>query len=383
MPDPTVPAGPTRVRHAPSVAPRWLVLALATVLLGSVSMAAPPPAQAIAVRPLAVIVVGPTHGVTWRYIADANRIAAQLRAYGARVRRVYSPWATWDRVRAAARGANLFVYLGHGNGYPSPHGPFNPRKMDGLGLNAVGGRGHWNTRYYGEYYVKRGLHLAPGAVVILNHVCYAGGSSEPGHARPRRATATRRVDNFAAGFLRAGAAAVFATDRSPRTLIRDLFRTGRSMASVFWNSPDTTSRYASTFWSRRTTGMRGILAPRAPGQYYMAVTGRLRMTALEWRRSWGPQPAVNGPAPDPGATPSPDPTLDPGASPPADPSAAPTSDPTAPPDPGTSPAPDPGNSPPPDPTLAPNPTPDPGATPSPDPTPPPDPTPAPNPTPGG
>jgi hypothetical protein len=345
-----LPPGRTRARHVQHATPRLLVLLVTAILLGGFTLAVPPAAGAATARPLAVIVVGPTHGVTWKYLADASRIAAQLRAYGARVRRVSSPWATWDRVRAAARGANLFVYLGHGNGYPSPHGPFNPKKMDGLGLNAAGGHGHWNTRYYGEYYLARGLHLAPDAVVILNHVCYAGGSSEPGYARPRRAAATRRVDNFAAGFLRAGAAAVFATDRSPRTLIRDLFRSGRSMASVFWNSPDSTARYASTFWSRRTPGMRGILAPRQPGAYYMAVTGRLRMTALEWRQSWVPAPAAPpAPSPDPGQSPTPstDPSL--AASP--DPSGSPT----PPPDPSGSPTP------PPDPTL--DPTPDPAPTP--------------------
>jgi hypothetical protein len=373
-----MPPGPSHARQAPRDATRLLVLALSAILLGGITLALPPGVDAATARPLAVIVVGPTHGVTTKYLADANRIAEQLRAYGARVRRVYSPWATWDRVRAAARGANLFIYLGHGNGYPSPHGPFNTRKMDGLGLNAVGGRGHWNTRYYGEYYVARGLHLAPGAVVILNHVCYAGGSSEPGYAYPRRATATRRVDNFAAGFLRAGAAAVFATDRSPRTLVRDLFRTGRTMAWVFWNSPDSTSRYASTFWSRRTPGMRGILAPRRPGQYYMAVTGRLTMTALEWRQCWNPPlPAAPPPSLDPSPTPtaSPDPaatpTPDPGSSPSPDPAATPTPTPS----PGASPAPDPGASP------APDPTPDPGATPTPAPEQ--TPTPEPTPPPGG
>ena len=367
------PAGPRRARHLDRAASRLLAAALAAVLLAGATLAAPQPTSAAAARPVAVIVVGPTHGVTPVYLADARRIADQLRSYGARVRQVYSPWATWDRVKAASRGANLLVYLGHGNGFPSPHGPFNAKKMDGLGLNAAGGRGHWNTRYYGEYYIARGLDLAPGAVVILNHVCYAAGSSEPGYAPPRRATAVRRVDNFAAGFLRAGAAAVFATDRSPRTLIRDLFRTRRTLAWVFWNSPDSSSRYASTFWSRRTPGMRGILAPRAPGRYYMAVVGRLRMTALDWRHSWDPPTATSStPSPDP----SPAPTLDPGPSPSPDPSATPgpTPDPSATPTPAPDPI--PGPTPSPDPGITPAPTPDPGATP----TPPPDPTPTPDPT---
>ena len=374
-----MPAGPTRARHAHDAARRLLALTLAAVLVGGVAFTLPHGADAATARPLAVIVVGPTHGVTWRYLADANRIADQLRAYGARVRRVYSPWATWDRVRAAAKGANLLVYLGHGNGYPSPHGPFNAKKMDGFGLNAVGGRGHWNTRYFGEYYVAR-LHLAPGAVVLLHHVCYAGGSSEPGHAYPRRATATRRVDNFAAGFLRAGAAAVFATSASPRTLLRDLFRSNRTMASVFWNSPESYRTYASTFWSRRTPGMRGILAPRRPGQYYMAVTGRLSMTAREWRHSWIPA-AMAPPTPSPDPSPSPVPSADPGLGSSPDPAASPTPSPDpTPTEPGASPTPDPAT-PAPGTSPSPDPTPDPGAGPTPGPTPLPEPTATSEPTP--
>ena len=278
-----MPAGPTRARHAHGVARRLLALALAAVLVGGVAFTLPHGADAATARPLAVIVVGPTHGVTWRYLADANRIADQLRAYGARVRRVYSPWATWDRVRAAAKGANLLVYLGHGNGYPSPHGPFNPKKMDGLGLNAVGGRGHWNTRYFGEYYVAR-LHLAPGAVVLLHHVCYAGGSSEPGHAYPRRATATRRVDNFAAGFLRTGAKAVFAeTLGNASYVIRGLFTTNRTIQQVFWSAPNRTGSYKVTFASARTPGMTALMDPRGPSSFYRSVVGELSMTAAAWR----------------------------------------------------------------------------------------------------
>ncbi len=85
-------------------------------------------------RPLAVIVVGPVSGMTPMYLRDARRIATQLRSYGARVSEIYTPRATWARVKEAARGANLFVYMGHGNGYPSPYGRFNPERMNGLGL---------------------------------------------------------------------------------------------------------------------------------------------------------------------------------------------------------------------------------------------------------
>ena len=281
--------------------------------------------------PLAVIVVGPVDGMTGYYKRDARRVARQLRAYGARVRKIVSPWATWSRVREASHGANLFVYLGHGNGFPSPYGGFDPVKMNGLGLNARAGQGNWNVRYYGERYVRRSLHLAPGAVVILNHVCYAAGGSEPGRGYPTRSTATRRADNFAAGFLHAGAAVVFASDRAVAPIVHDLFRSGRRMQGIFWDSPWTSGRFDSRFSSRRTRGAVGILAPYTPGRFYQSVVGRLGWTAHEWRLSWNPPAAAvvsPTPTPPPGPTPTPGPTPSPTPEPSPNPTPEPTPAPT-------------------------------------------------------
>lgn len=355
--------------HPGASARRRASTAFAAVLLALAALVAVPivdpdaTADAAGGRPLAVIVVGPVEGTTAYYKRDARRIASQLRSYGARVREIYSPYATWSRVRDAARGAHLFVYLGHGNGYPSPYGSFNPKKMNGLGLNASAGRGNWNVRYYGEHYVRRYLDLAPGAVVILNHVCYAAGSSEPGRGYPTRRTATKRADNFAAGFLAAGAAAVFASDRSVTTIVRDLFRSSRTMRSVFWHSPWTSSRYDSRFSSRRTSGAVGILAPYRPGAFYQSVVGDLGWTTREWRAAWNPPVVAEPPPVEP--TPEPTPPLDPATEP--TPVPTPTPEPTG--DPAPTPTPDPTPAPDPAPTPAPDPTPAPTATPEPEPTP--------------
>lgn len=348
------PGAAARGRASAAVAAALLALA-ALVALPIVDPA--PATAAAAGRPRAVIVVGPVEGATASYKRDANRIADQLRAHGARVRKVYSPWATWSRVREAARGANIFVYLGHGNGYPSPYGRFDPRKMNGLGLNARGGRGNANGTYVGEYYVRRGLHLAPGAVVILNHVCYAAGSSEPGRAYPSRTTARKRADNFAAGFLRAGAAAVFASDRSVVDIIRGLFGGTRTMSGVFWGSPWTTLRYDSGFRSRRTPGATGILAPYRPGAYFQSVVGELGWTTAAWRATWSAPTVV--PAPDPTPEPTPGPTPEPEPTPTPVDAAEPAPEPT----PSAEPSPDP--EPTPVPTPAPQPTPVPEPFPSP------------------
>ena len=82
-----------------------------------------------------VIVVGPVEGSTPRYKSAAKSYAALARSFGAYVVEVYSPKATWAKVKAAAKGANIFIYLGHGNGYPSPYGPFAADRRNGMGLN--------------------------------------------------------------------------------------------------------------------------------------------------------------------------------------------------------------------------------------------------------
>ena len=45
---------------------------------------------------------------------------------------------------------------------------------------------------------------------MFRHLCYASGNSEPGLPEGSTSDAIQRVDNYAAGFLRAGAKAVVA-----------------------------------------------------------------------------------------------------------------------------------------------------------------------------
>src|SRR6266511_4322815 len=164
--------------------------------------AIPPAASAATMK--VVIVVGPVESMTSTYIYDARVLAKQARSYGAAVTEIYSPYATWSRVRSAAQGANLFIYLGHGNGWPSPYAPFNTKTKDGLGLNAASGSGNYNNKYYGEYYLINYIRLAPNAVVILNHLCYSAGNSESWQPNPTRTVAKQRIDNFGAACLRIG-----------------------------------------------------------------------------------------------------------------------------------------------------------------------------------
>ena len=78
------------------------------------------------------------------------------------------------------------------------------------GLNATSGNGNSNVKYWGEYYIDRDIQMAPNAVVILARLCYASGNSEPGGAAPSVTTATKRIDNYGAGFLTGKPRAVLA-----------------------------------------------------------------------------------------------------------------------------------------------------------------------------
>ncbi len=100
---------------------RLAVLSLAFALMAAVGIAAnPTPAAAAGMK--VVVVAGPVESSTAKYVANAQRYAAQARSYGATVIEIYSPNATWARVKAAAQGANVLIYLGHGNGSPNPYG---------------------------------------------------------------------------------------------------------------------------------------------------------------------------------------------------------------------------------------------------------------------
>ena len=157
-----------------------------------------------------VIIVGATHGATSDYRSKADQAYAEAKRHTPNVYKVYSPNATWSKVKSATVNASVVIYFGHGNGWPSPYPKDSAyTTKDGFGLNATAGNGDNNTKYYGEPYVST-LDLAPNALVLLHHLCYASGNSEPGHAAPTRSVAKQRVDNYGAGFLRAGVSAVIA-----------------------------------------------------------------------------------------------------------------------------------------------------------------------------
>jgi flagellar hook assembly protein FlgD len=235
---------------------------LALLLVASLGVAVPS-VGAAAGEPKVVIIVGATEGTTASYRRSADEIATAALQYTSNVVKVYSPDATWTRVKAAVSGAALVVYLGHGNGWPSPY-TYDPayKTKDGFGLNKVEGAGDSNRVYYGEPYIET-LAL-DGAVVILNHLCYASGNSEPGAAEPSLSVARQRVDNYASAFLRAGAAAVIAdAHHGVDGYLRDLFTTSQPLESL-WSNQWTSAGNIVSFSSTRTPGAIAYQDPNTP-----------------------------------------------------------------------------------------------------------------------
>jgi hypothetical protein len=261
----------------------FALMALASIIGLTGLLTGLAPAQAATPMKVAII-VGPSHSATARYISHARRYAAQARHYGATVVEIYSPNATWTRVRTAAAGANILIYLGHGNGSPSPYGPFSAARRNGMGLNAAAGRGHANVKYYGQDPVRTGIKLDRNAVVLLNHLCYASGNSEPGHGNPSKSVAMQRADGYGTGFLRTGAKIVFAVGRGGlETILTRLFTSNMNMAQIFTTDPSFSGTRDFRFASRKTPGAAVWMAPYARARYYYSMNGSWNMTAAQVR----------------------------------------------------------------------------------------------------
>ncbi len=220
------------------------------------------------------IIVGATGSETSHYRDIADSAYATAIQYSSNVVKVYSPNATWSAVSAAVTGASLVIYLGHGNGWPSPY-TYDPsyKTKDGFGLNSSAGHGDDDLAYYGEPSMAT-LKLAPNAVVILNHLCYASGNSEPQNAAPTLSVAEQRVDNYGQGFFDAGAAAVIAEGHgSINGMIRDLFTTHQSIIDMWRNQSDYNGNEFS-FRSFRSPSFTAYMDPNSTsGGYYRSIIG--------------------------------------------------------------------------------------------------------------
>jgi hypothetical protein len=220
---------------------------LRTILIALVAtvatVAAPLAAHGAVASPKVVIIVGPTGSGTANNRSQGDEIAAAATALGATVVKVYSPNATWSKVKAAVNGAKIIVYLGHGNGYPNPYsGNYYPDRVDGWGLNRTTTNGdgdNWSTTmvYCGEKallgtltssdgqaqrtYCSGGpITPAAGFVMIYSNACYAPGANEPQNPDATASEALKHVSYFSRPMVSGlGASGYFATDHGADNLV--------------------------------------------------------------------------------------------------------------------------------------------------------------------
>jgi hypothetical protein len=263
-----------------------IALALALALITSVAAITPTPvaASGAGTSPKVVIIVGATHGLTSNFRGYADLEYAEAIKHTDNVVKVYSPNATWDVVQEAVRGASIVIYHGHGNGCPSPYGGCVPpwTTKNGFGLNdAAKGLSDYNNTYYGEPWIRT-LELAPNAIVLLHNLCYAAGNSEPGHGEPTLEVAQQRADNYAAGFLAAGARAVIAGGHENAVhYLRSLFTTSQTVDEMWLNAP-TANGNTFSFPSVRTPGATVRMDPETPTtRFYRAISGDLSLRTDE------------------------------------------------------------------------------------------------------
>ena len=284
------PRSPAPLRFtARAIARVWAIALLALLVIPAVpavTLAAAEAPQPLDVTngPKVVVIVGPTGDATDSYRALGEQAAQAARLYTDNVITLYSPDATWGRVRDALQGASVVVYLGHGNGFPNSFrsDPW-PYSENGLGLNVRGDLGDEDHQYFGEYYLARAVRLAPNAVVVLSHLCYASGTAEPGLPEASLKVAAQRVDNYAAGFIAAGASAVIAEGLwGPAYYVEQLLA-GRGAIGQIWRDAPTFHGNVIERESRRSAGFSEYLDPLTADQggYYRSLVVKRPMSARD------------------------------------------------------------------------------------------------------
>jgi len=277
-----------------------IIISLVAATLGVVPGVPAAPAEAGVQK--VVIIVGPVGSQTSSYRSKGNSIAATAEAAGATVVKVYSPNATWDNVREAVDGANIIVYLGHGNGYPNPYssGTEWTDRVNGWGLNMREDEGDGDTInedmvYCGEKALRGTLGPgdgptqqsycdggpitpAPGFVMVYSNACYTPGAGEGWDTPATESVAKTRVASYSRPVLELGARAYFATDlgagtivdlvlRNPGTAFGELFEMGNgydSLALRVHAHPEVSGRQ---IWIQKTDG------PGDRPDYFYAFAG--------------------------------------------------------------------------------------------------------------
>ena len=209
-------------------------------------------------------------------------------SYTPDVTEIYSPNATWPAVREALQGASLVIYMGHGNGWPSStatactrpprtaSASTRPRPATTTGTS-TSARGRSRRRPPGQ---ERGRPAQPPVLRVGQH------GARPRRRHPRQAR--QRVDNFAAGFIKAGAAAVIAEAyASPNYMVRVVLGGQRSIESAWRRAPSANGNGSpSRARAAPATSPRWIPSAPTPGS-------RARSSS---RPAWPPRTSCAAPA---------------------------------------------------------------------------------------
>ena len=246
-----------------------LLIAVALVLPGAV-VGAP------RVAPKVAVIVGPAGRATDSYREQAEAAAQAAERLGANVVRVYSPNATWPAVKQALDGAAVVIYLGHGNGWPSRYrDSLFPPTQNGFGLNPVADGDDETYQYFGEARIAAEARLADNAVVLLHRLCYASGNTEPGLPEGTVDQARQRVDNYAAGFIAAGAGAVVADAFTRPAWYVERLLTGTTSIKDTWRESPNRKGNEFSFDSIRSPGYTASMDPDRPdGGFYRSIVYR-------------------------------------------------------------------------------------------------------------
>lgn len=142
----------------------------------------------------AILVVGPQEEGTSDAILSMDEIADILSAKGISVQRFYDNQADWNKIIAAAKGANIFIYSGHGS--------------------TMGGKGRagglcLTTMISSEKIVSE-LKLHENALVVFKSVCNGAGSSAGDNGDIGVEEAVKRVSDYSTPFFKIGAACYYA-----------------------------------------------------------------------------------------------------------------------------------------------------------------------------
>ena len=197
------------------------------------------PVHVLALPPLkAVLVVGPLDEDGPQTSSEKfkmDTVADELESHGVMVHRFYTPNDDWEQIKTAARGAQFFLYRGHGVYQP----PMPYPTVGGLALH---------DRFILPDTIRSDLELAPGAIVML-FGCFTAGTSALDEGGISSEEAQRRVSEYSAPFVDAGAAGYYANwfDDAFQQLVHYLFQgmtLGQAYESFYDHDLAAVERYA-------------------------------------------------------------------------------------------------------------------------------------------